>query len=462
MRKSLSILIFTICLGFSSVPARANVTNQLDEILVQLDNLEQVIQFFVDNEAYLEYWLQGEVLTDFLEPMQYSLNHIANNIVLARQSLQNNIVPDLSSIQADVSALSANVAVYVSQIVNSINGVTSEIDDLHQWLIFIGLDRIQYMLTQAQLDNSLDGFLLQLMYEFQNSSSIFSQILQSIQSLDTTSALQQSLNSIADALTQFGNVSIYLDLVEELEALDLNLNLDISSSLSGLEYHLSNTLYTLQNFSSAFNHFLQNFQTFQADQLEMQADLTQFIDWYQGYFFEGLETWGTRHSEWMARQEEREALEQEQRDKEDSFHADDAEFPSDSDVDYITQTVLEEVKMEEPEIPDDKIYVAFDKAESDLDEVESELTGAMDVVDAAVSDFLQGVKFHWGEFNPVLSFSFSPPVLGSDYTMALSYDFSKSDLKAPCRAASTGVWAIILFMESFFAISYTLHAVIKN
>ena len=457
MRKFLSILICTICLGFSSVQARANVTNQLEEITAQLENLDQVIQWFIDNQDNLD----SLVDTDFnyyLSRSLAALSQIRNAVIGAQGALVYDIAPDVDSIQKDVATLTANVASYVSQIVASINGTSAEIDDLHQWFIHIGLDRIQDMLTQAQLDNSLDSFLFDLMYEFQNSSSIFSQILQSIQSLDTTSGLQQSLNSIADALTQFGNVSIYLDLVEELENLDLNLNLDISSSLSGIEYDLSNILNTLYNFSSAFNHFLQNFQTFQADQLHMYGHLTQFIDWYQGSFFDGLETWGTRHSEWLSRQLERETAEDEHWEKVESVFEDDTSFPTDSYVPLDVQ--LNEVDLDVPDEPDYEIQQAADKVETDMEDVTYALEGAMDDIDSSVSSFLEGVKFEWGKLNSVLSFSFTPPL--SDYTMELSYDFSELEWLPVCRSVSTGIWGIVLFVNSFLAISKTLHAVIEN
>lgn len=462
MRKILSILICIICLGFSSVSARANVTNQLDEISAQLENLDQVLQWFVDNEANLDWWVDMGFWDEYLSPSLSRLTQIAVQTQQAYVLLITGIAPDIASIQADVAALSADLAVYVSQIVASINGVTFEIDDLHQWLIAIGLDRIQYMLTQAQLDDSLNTFLSNFLNNLDfldDYSSLLGQILQSIQSLDYSYQVEDALYNIAQALNNLENITVTIDLQEQLDNLDLNLDLDLGTALSGLESDLSNILNTLYNFSSAFNYFLQNFQTLQADQLHMFGHLTQFIDWYQGNFFDGLQTWGTRHSEWMSRFEEIAESEAEYRDKQEEFLTGEASFPTDSDVSYLVE--LEEALIEdEIEVPDEKIYDASEGVKTDLEEVEHELSGAMDVVDDAFTGFLGDVKFNWGSFNPVLSFSYTLPF--HSYTLELSYDFSKSDLRAPCRTASTGIWGIVLFVQSFLAISGALRGVTEN
>ena len=139
---------------------------------------------------------------------------------------------------------------------------------------------------------------------------------------------------------------------------------------------------------------------------------------------------------------------------------DDTTMPTDSDTPM--EVVLADVEMEEPDEPGYEINQAANKVGTDMEEVSHTLEGAMDDVDASVTSFLQDVEFKWGKLNSVLSFSFTPPLSDSDYTMILSYDFADSEWLSVCRSVSTGIWGIVLFVESFLAISKTLHTVIEN
>ena len=464
MRKILALTICTICLSFpATVQANENVTNQLDEILVQLDNLEQVIQFFIDNKENLEWWIEGDFVVDYIDPLNTRLLQIAVHLSNIRNSVELDIAPDVASIQADVAALSSDMAVFVSQIVASINGVTSEIDDLHQWLINIELDRIQYMLTQPQLDDSLNNFLSTFLNQLENIhdySSVLAQILQSIQEMDYSDQVEAALYNISLALDNLQNITVVIDLQEQLDNLDLNIDLDLGTALNRLETDLSSVLSSLDHLSYVVQNFVYMFSDLKNDQEITNAELSAFLHWYTDTFFPGLRTVLSAHNVWLERQEAREEEEAEHRDKQDEFLTGDGDFPTAYEPPSVI-IELEDALEEEPEVPDDKIEAAGDAVSADMGEVEHELEDAMEEVDGAFKGFLEDVKFKWGSFNPVLKFSVTLPT-PSNYKFDLEYDFSSSDLLSPCRTASTGIWGILLFVQSYFAISSTLKGITNN
>lgn len=462
MRKYLYIIICTICLGFSTVPARANVTNQLDEILLQLENLDEVLQFFVDNEAYLEYWLQGEIFTDYLDP---TLAQIQSMYLILQQfmlDLETGIMPDISSIQADVADISTTVLVFFSEFVESVNMLSYDISQFHgdflsaMTSLLTDTALISGLLTANDLDYQLSSLLSGLTNYFDENMVLFEQILNTI----TSGSLEAALQELRQAILSLETIGITLNLQDELENLDLSglfgtMENDINSILSLLTYLRLDFEYLNYN----FDYFLSNFTTLQSDQLHMFGFLTEFINWYQGYFFEGMQEWGTRHSVWMTRIEDILQSQAEYGTNQMQFLTGDYYFPTDSEEAYLVE-LEEAIAEEEPEIPDEKIYAASDEVETDMEDVEHELTGAMDLVDSAFTGFLGDVQFNWGSFNPVMSFSYTLPF--HDYTMELTYDFSESDLRAPCRTASTGIWSIVLFVQSFLAISGALRGVTEN
>ena len=469
MRKLLPIIICTICLCVPvTVQAEdnaTNVTNQLDEILVQLDNLDAVIQFFIDNQENLQMLVEADLWNDHLgvelNNMVLRINDILTQVKYRLAPSVDNIEDDVESIKADVAALSADLAVYVSQVVASINGVSAEVEDLHQWLINIELARIQYLLTQAQLDESLNN----LFFNFENNSSMLAnysstlaQILQSIQSLDYSERVIAALYNIERVLDDFGGISVYIDLVEELENMDLNFDLDLGTALSRLEGDLGSVLSTTEHISYLFEVFINLFSLLKNDQEATNEDVRDFLYWYQNSYFPGLRNVLTAQSVWLERQEAREEAEAEHRDKESIFYADDVEFPTEHSS--TVEAELRDVELDEPELPDDQIDAAQQSVSSDMKEVEDEILDEMEEVDAKFSSFLDKMNVRWGSFNSVLSFSFKIP--HGNYTMNFSYDFSKSDMLPPIRAVTSGIWAIILFVESYLAISSAFHDIIKN
>lgn len=474
MRKFLSILICIICLGFCSVPARANVTNQLEEILVQIENLDTVLQWFVDNEENLELFLDSGFSDDnvfeLLNQLSYIRSYTLNTLASVRNYIQpdiDSIQEDIASIQEDVASLSLDVAIYFSNVVNSINSLADEVADFRSDFlsamssILSDTGLIGGLLTASDLDHQLTNFFSDLINYYDENLYLFEQLYTAILSLeDTVSEQEITVDIIVGGLSE-----LFEDLESGLEYVLSNLNIDLVSSINSARSELSTIISSLygfrsdfQLFHSEFNSFLLNWETLGIAELETYGLLTEFINWYQGYFFEGLHNWGLKHSEFLDRQLAREEAEAEHWENEEGVFYDDTTMPTDSDIPLDVQ--LNEVDMDVPDEPDDEIYAAADKVGSDMEEVTYALEGAMDEVDASVTSFLEDVNIEWGKFNSVLSFSFTPPL--SDYTMELSYDFSELEWLPVCRSVSTGIWGIVLFINSYLAISSTLHAVIKN
>lgn len=487
MRKIVPVIICSIFLSFS-VEAKANVTNQLNEISSQLENLEQVIQWFVDNEVYLNYFVDGSYVTEYIMPLERNVNDIRNYTLAQLELLALDVYPDIASIQANISiikddlaALSAAVVTHFANVGYSINSLANEVESFRSGVLFsfsevltaIGLNNpnflLQELLTSSGYQENTLSWIFDTLTELEDYTGeqliLFQQIYSALLALQDTVESQGAVDITVDIVIA-GLEELFEDLETGLEQVFSSLSIDLRASINSAIAQLTTVISILDNFwtdfrlfRSDFQYFLQNWQTFQTDQLEMQSGLFEFLSWYQGYFYDGLQFWQTSHIEWMKRQEEFLKSEAQYHTNQLEFLTGDYSLPTDSDEPYLEE--LEKALIEEePEVPDEKIYQAQEEVKSDMEDVEHELTGAMDLVDSAFTGFLGDVKFNWGSFNPVLSFSYTLPF--HDYTMQLTYDFSESDLRTPCRTVSTGIWGIVLFVQSFLAISGVLRGLTEN
>lgn len=452
MKKLFSILICAFLLSTPSFASSTNSVDDVQQILAKLASIQTIIDTLYLNQDYI---------AALVENISFEqLEQIHQNIVFITGKLNHDIVPDLEQIKEDVSTMLVDFGWWFFTI-------SDQISLLSEKITFFGYEFTDYFINFVRLLEDLPADTASAMLTdfgsyFREQINILNIINEAIHSLDLS------------------NIQVQVKITEELEAVfgDFDLNFqqlelkadNIHTILNIIHNRFEDFLYSFQQYTwdetstnlqlrDFITNFLQNFKTFQADQLEMQAGLSQFTDWYQDYFFYGLTNWSTRHIKWMREHEKFLQSEAQYHTNQLEFLTGDYSLPTDSDVPYLVE--LEKALIEdEIEVPDDKIYEAQQEVKTDMEEVEHELTGAMDVVDSAFSGFLGDVKFNWGSFNPVMSFSYTLPF--HDYTMQLTYDFSESDMRTPCRTASTGIWGIVLFVQSFLAISGALRGVIEN